>query len=136
MEHIRDIGSSREIIAETARRVRVRSEKRLEEIYRKRLAVERVLKRLRARLRKLVGESWKSTSSSRLTSDQVAELHDQICNNEQRMTTIQEEVIALQGETVDEEDVPPGLITVQPRIGVAERSERARLIHLLMERIG
>jgi len=57
--------------------------------------VERVLKRLHAKLRKLVGESWKSISSTQLTTDQLADLHDQIRNNEQRMTTIQEEVIAL-----------------------------------------
>ena len=136
VEHIRGIGSNKEIIAETVRRLRARSEKRLEELYRERRAVERVLKRLHARLRKLVGESWKSISSSQLTTDQLADLHDQIRNNEQRMTTIQEEVIALQRETVDEEDVTRALSAFDPVWESLNVREQSRIIHLLIERIG
>jgi site-specific DNA recombinase len=136
VEHIRGIGSNKEIIAATVRRLRARSEKRLEELYRERRAVERVLKRLHARLRKLVGESWKSISSTQLTTDQLADLHDQIRNNEQRMTTIQEEVIALQRETVDEKDVARALSAFNPVWESLNVREQSRIIHLLIERIG
>ena len=98
--------------------------------------MERVLKRLHARLQKLVGESWKSISSSQLTTDQLADLHDQIRNNEQRMTTIQEEVIALQRETVDEEDVTGALSAFNPVWESLNVREQSRIIHLLIERIG
>lgn len=104
--------------------------------YSERRAVERVLKRLHARLQKLVGESWKSISSSQLTTDQLADLHDQIRNNEQRMTTIQEEVIALQRETVDEEDVTRALSAFNPVWESLSVREQSRIIHLLIERIG
>ena len=136
VEHIRGIGSNKEIIAKTVNRLRARSEKRLEELYRERRAVERVLKRLHARLQKLVGESWKSISSSQLTTDQLADLHDQIRNNEQRMTTIQEEVIALQRETVDEEDVTRALSAFNPVWESLNVREQSRIIHLLVECIG
>ncbi|MBW1723154.1 MAG: hypothetical protein JRJ78_14000 [Deltaproteobacteria bacterium] len=81
-------------------------------------------------------ESWKSISSSQLTTDQLADLHDQIRNNEQRMTTIQEEAIALQRETVDEEDVTRTLSAFNPVWKSLSVREQARIIHLLIERIG
>jgi len=136
VEHIRGIGSSREIIGEAVRRLRAKSEERLKELYRERRVLEKTLKRLHARLRKLVGESWKSISSSQLTTDQLADLHDQIRDNEQRLTAIREEIIVLERETVDEKDVIRALSVFNPVWEVLSVREQSRVIRLLIERIG
>lgn len=97
---------------------------------------ERELKRLHARLRKLVGESVAAASDGRSATDQLADLQDRIRTLEQRMTAIREEVISFQREAVDERDLARALSVFDPVWESLSPREQSRIIRMLIERIG
>lgn len=114
VEHIRGIGSNETIIAATSAKVREESEKRLAELNKERQSHERVLKRLHARVQKLMSESFSVASDQKLAIDQLADLQDQIGSLDQQMTAIREEVISIQKEAVDEGDLARALTAFPP----------------------
>jgi len=136
VEHIRGLGTNEEIIAATASKVREQSDKRMAELDVERRGHERELKRLHARLRKLVGESVAAASDGRSATDQLADLQDRIRTLEQRMTAIREEVISLQREAVDERDLARALSVFDPVWESLSPREQSRIIRMLIERIG
>jgi len=135
VEHIHGIGCNQEIIAETIKRVRAKSETRLAELNREQRVQKKQLRRLHIRLRKLIGEPV-GISIDSSTIDQLADLQDQIRSTEQRMTEIEEEIITLQREAVDEEEIARSLSAFTPVWKSLNSREQSRIIKLLIERIG
>ncbi|VBB41697.1 Resolvase domain protein (fragment) [uncultured Desulfatiglans sp.] len=129
------MGANQEVISKTASQVRVQSEKRLAELETERRAHERELKRLDARLRTLVGDLPASGTDQRLATDQMADLQDQIRSLEQRMTVIREETIAVQRETLEDEDLEKALAAFDPIWQSLAPGEQARVIKALVERV-
>ena len=136
VEHIRGIGRNEEIIAATAAKVREESGKRMVELETEQRGHERELKRLHTRVQKLVSESFTAASNGGAAMDQLADLQDQIRIIEQRMTTIREEVIAIQRETVDEGDMARALAVFSPVWEALSPREQSRIVRLLVERVG
>ncbi len=135
VEHIQGIGSNQEIIAETVKRVRAKTESRLADLNRERRIQKTQIRRLHLRLRKLIGEPA-GISVDSPAIDQLADLQDQIRSAEQRMTEIEEEIITLQREAVDEEDIAQSLSAFKPVWESLNSREQSRIIKLLIERIG
>jgi len=135
VDYIRGLGASPEVFSETAAQVRVRTEKRLAELEAERRAHERELKRLDARLRALVGDPPSSLTDRKLTTDQMADLQDQIRSLEQRMTVIREETIAVQRETLEDGDLEKALAAFDPIWQSLAPREQARIIKALVERV-
>ncbi len=136
VEHIRGLGTNEEMIAATAAKVREQSDKRMVELDVERRGHERKLGRLHTRLRKLVGESVAAASDGRSAIDQLASLQERIRTLEQRMTAIGEEVISLQREALDERDLARALSVFDPVWESLSPREQARIIRLLVERVG
>ncbi|HQI27049.1 MAG TPA: recombinase family protein [Sedimentisphaerales bacterium] len=135
VDHIRGLGSDGEIVAETIRQVREKSEKRMIELERERRSLERKLRRLHAKLRELALMPAAPGSDVSLTADRLADLQDQIRSIEQRMTAIREEVLSLERETVDERDLVKALSIFDPVWESLNSRERHRVMHLLIDRI-
>ena len=95
----------------------------------------RELKRLHARVRKLIAASPTPLTSGGPATDQLADLQDEIRALEQRMTAIGEDVIALQREAVDERDVARALAVFDPVWESLAPREQARIFRLLIERV-
>jgi site-specific DNA recombinase len=136
VEHIRSIGSNDTIIAATAAKVREESERRLTELKIEIRGRERELKRLHARVQKLMGESFSVASDHKLAIDQLADLQDRIRVLEQRMTTIHEEAVSIQKEAVDESDLTRALAAFDPVWESLSPREQSRIVRLLVERVG
>ena len=135
VDHIRGLGTDGEIVAETIRQVREKSEKRMIELERERRTLERKLRRLHAKLRELATKAAAPGSDVSLTADRLADLQDQIRSIEQRMTAIREEVLSLERETVDESDLVKALSIFDPVWESLNSRERHRVMHLLIDRI-
>jgi len=136
VEHIRGIGSNETIIAATAAKVREDSKRHLAELEIEQRSHSRELKRLHARVRKLVSKSFTAVSNGGAATDQLADLQDQIRTLEQRMTTIREETILLQREAVDERDLARALSVFDPVWESLSPREQTRIVRLLIERVG
>jgi site-specific DNA recombinase len=135
VDHIRGLGSDGEIVAETIRQVREKSEKRMIELERERRTLERKLRRLHAKLRELALRPAAPGSDASLTADRLADLQDQIRSIEQRMTAIREEVLSLERGTVDGGDLVKALSIFDPVWESLNSRERHRVMHLLIDRI-
>jgi len=135
VDHIRGLGTDGEIVAETIRQVREKSEKRMTELERERRTLERKLRRLHTKLRELATKAAAPGSDVSLTADRLADLQDQIRSIEQRMTSIREEVLSLERETVDEGDLVKALSIFDPVWESLNSRERHRVMHLLIDRI-
>ncbi len=135
VDHIRGLGSDGEIVAETIRQVREKSEKRMTELERERRTLERKLRQLHAKLRELATKAAAPGSDVSLTADRLADLQDQIRSIEQRMTSIREEVLSLEREAVDESDLVKALSIFDPVWESLNSRERHRVMHLLIDRI-
>ena len=135
VDHIRGLGTDGEIVAETIRQVREKSEKRMIELERERRTLERKLRRLHTKLRELALRPAAPGSDVSPTADRLADLQDQIRSIEQRMTSIREEVLSLERETVDESDLVKALSIFDPVWESLNSRERHRVMHLLIDRI-
>ncbi len=135
VEHIRGIGRNEEVVAATIAKVREQSDRRMTDLEVERLNQERELKQLYSDVEKLVRAAG-SDRSNGFTTDQLADLQDQIRTSEQRVTTIREEVIALEREAVGEGELSQALAHFDPVWESLSTREQSRIIRVLVERVG
>ncbi len=136
VDHIHGIGNNEEVIAVTAPKVRQDSNRRLAHLKTEQRAGKRELKRLNARVQKLVSGSFSTGSNKGLAIDQLADLQDRIRTLEQHMTTIREEIIAIQKEAIDGSELRQALAAFDPVWESLAPREQSRIIRLLVERVG
>jgi site-specific DNA recombinase len=136
IEHIRAIGSNQAVIAETVAKVREDSQRRLAELESDQRAVQRDLKNLNTKVKKLVSESFALESNQIPATDQLADLHDQIRTMEQRMRVIQKEIATIEKEDVDENELARALTGFSTVWDCLPHREQARIMRLLIERVG
>ena len=135
VDHIRDIGMNEQIVAATIAKVREQSDRRMTDLEVERLNQERELKQLYSDVEKLVRAAG-SDRSNGFTTDQLADLQDQIRTSEQRVTAIREEVITLERETVGEGELTRALAHFDPVWESLSTREQSRIIRVLVERVG
>jgi len=75
-------------------------------------------------------------SNKNLAIDQLADLHDQIRTMEQRIAAIREEIATIEKETVDESELIRALAAFNPVWDSLSLREQARIMRLLIERVG
>jgi site-specific DNA recombinase len=106
----------------------MQSRKRVADLQGELRILERGLKRYSSEVRKLVGDPG--------GTERLADLQDRIRTDEQRATGIREEIIALGQEIVDEKDLACALHAFDPVWDSLSPKEQARVIRLLLEKVG
>ena len=136
VEHIRGIGRNEAVVQATVQKVREQNDQRMAELEAERLGLGRELRQLYSSVETLVRSSGPDHPNDRSTTDQLADLQDQIRRAEQRTTAIREEVIALEREAVGKEELSQALAHFDPVWESLSPREQSRIVRLLVERIG
>jgi site-specific DNA recombinase len=136
VERIRCIGKDQKLIAETIRQARAQHKRQFEELSRERRILELELERYHTELHQIIGSGTSNNSSDSPTTNRLADLQEQISSTEQQITRIREEIIRLNQQTVDEQELTSALSLFDPIWESLSPREQARVIHLLVERIG
>jgi site-specific DNA recombinase len=136
VERIRCIGKDHKLIAETIEQTQAQHDKQFEKLGRERRILELELKRYHNQLHHIIGSGDSSDSSNSPTTNRLADLQEQINNTEQKLTNIREETIRLNQQTVGEQELTTALSQFDPIWESLSPREQARVIHLLVERIG
>ncbi len=136
VEHIRGLGSNPGVLAATAAKASERNAKRLVELETERRALQREFKRLHAGVRKLLGGSLAANAQKGPATEHLADLQERIRVIEQRMTTIGEEIVSLNRKMVTEKDLARVLAQFDPVWDRLTPREQARIIRLLVQRVG
>jgi len=134
IEQIRNIGTDMELLAETIEQAHGQNKKRIEELEREQSIIEQELKRHNTEVRSLISSDFQNTESP--TTNRLADLQDNIRTSEERIRNIREEVITLYQETVNEKELAAALSHFDPVWESLSMREQARVIHLLVERVG
>jgi len=132
VDQIRSIGRDPALVAETIRQAREQGQKCIGELEAERTALGRQLERDNDALRKLVNEIPQGGPAT----ERMADLQDRVRAAEQRATQVREELIALNGELVEEAEAARTLALFDPVWDTLSPREQARVIHLLVEQVG
>jgi len=136
INQIRDIGSSKSVVAATLAKIQDESRERLAELESERRSRARELKRLHSRVQDLMKSSFSPRSDQKQAIDQLANLEDRIRAAEQRITVIREEAALIQEQTMREGDVTKALAAFDPVWNSLAPREQIRVLRLLVERVG
>ena len=131
VEQIRAIGRDPSLVAATLKQARLQADESTQGLQRERAALERELKRHHGEVRKLVVQAGSNGGAAARLGD----LNERIRVGEQRLTEIQEQVIALSRRMIDEGDVARALEVFDPVWELLSPKEQARIIQLLIERV-
>ncbi|MCC7409110.1 MAG: recombinase family protein [Phycisphaeraceae bacterium] len=126
VEQIKAVGQDPAVLAETVRQAQRQSKKALDDLQAEERAIQKDMARLDARLRKL---------ASGAASLELADTQERLHVSEQRATQIRAEIVALEGEMVDEREVQTALSAFNPVWDTLSPREQARIIRLLVERV-
>jgi len=85
-------------------------------------------------VRRLISFDFQDTESP--ATNRLADLQDNIRTSEERIRNIREEIITLYQETVNEKELAAALSHFDPVWESLSMREQARVIHLLVERVG
>jgi site-specific DNA recombinase len=127
VDQIRCIGKDRGLVLETLRRTRSKAEEDIQGLQAERRLLERDL----ARHQREVGKMANQGDDGRM-----ADLQDHLGQAERRLTEIQNETAALEGQQVSEEELAAALVDFDPVWESLAPREQTRLIRLLIERVG
>jgi len=127
---IKLIGKDPTVLAETLRQARGQGQRSLVELEAEERRLQRELLRHNADLRKLAAGVKDGQKAGEL-----ANVQDRIRTAEQRATEVREQIVALSREMVDEREVEAALSVFDPVWETLSPRERARIIHLLVERV-
>ena len=130
VDQVRRIGRDPDLVAETLQQARHRVEEDLGKLGAERRLLERELARCHAEVRRLAGDP------SGQTGDRLADLSERIRKGETRLAEVQVEMDALSHEQVDEREVAEALGAFDPVWESLAPREQARLVRLLVERVG
>lgn len=128
VNQIREIGRDPGLLTETITLARQQAMDRLAALQEERGAVQRDLKVKTASLNQLVLAPQPPTSL-------LADLNEQIRQGEQRLTEIQEEMIAAQAGILHEDHIAAALREFDPVWESLSPREKARVLELLIERV-
>jgi len=131
VDQIRALGRDEALVAETIRQAREQGQKRIGELEAERKALGRQLERDSGALRKLAGQ----IANGGPVTERMADIQDRIRATEQRATQVKEELIALRGKLVDEDEAARTLALFDPIWDTLAPREQARIIRLLIEQV-
>ena len=129
VERIRAIGRDEGLVAATLAEARKQHAVESDRIEADRKATDKELRRLNAEVRRLLG-------AGEPPADRLADLQDRIRVAEQRLTELREEAVATGREAIDEHDLSAALSLFDPVWDALFPREQARILRLLVERVG
>ncbi len=133
LESIRRLGADPALAAETARQARSQLARRVGEIELDQTAAQKQLRQLNAELVELAGDGT-IQSSERL--DRLVSLQKEIEAAEQRLSELIEELQELRDTAFDEQELEQALKEFDPVWNSLTTREQAKLVHLLIEKVG
>lgn len=128
IEQIKDVGRDPVVIKETLSQARRQAEEQTESLKTERAG-------LWARLRDDHAELASLAATARPDDPRLADVHDRIRVAERRVTEIDDELVALDGDRVDEDEVAAALADFDAVWDCLAPREQARVIELLIERV-
>jgi site-specific DNA recombinase len=131
IDQIKTIGLDPKIIEETAKQTRQKAEGRKEQLKDERMRFECQRRDDEAEVQKLVARG----SFDEAVIGQLACLREQVRLAERRLTEIQEEMIALNGEIIDDRDVAQALGEFDALWNSLIPKEQSRILELLIDHV-
>jgi len=136
VDRIRCIGKDPAIIAETLKQARSQTERRIAELENDRRLLDRELKQYNTEVNKLVKSMGQKTDGESVATARLADLQERIRDAKLRSSTIRDEILVARDEIVDEGELTAALSQFDPVWESLAPREQARVIRLLVERIG
>ncbi len=132
VEHIRGLRNSDEVLYATLEKCREQTLRRLGELKTEQRSHEGETKRLHTELGKTAGAGL----SPQAGASRLADLNDRLSTLAQRMAIVREETTHLKTGMLDEREVRATLADFDPVWETLTPRERAKIIRLLVERVG
>ncbi len=136
VERIRSIGKDPSLIAETLEQARVQNRERMADLTGELKLLQGQLKRYNDEVKKIAASGAPGLREDQATTDRLADLQDRIRVAEQRVTVVKEECTALSGQTVEDHELATALGLFEPVWDSLAPREQARVLTLLLERVG
>jgi site-specific DNA recombinase len=129
VDQIKRIGKDPALLEGTLRQMRQQQAKELADLQAEQRGLEREIKRHQAAMQRL---------ASTVTPDaaKLADTSEALRRAEMRLTTVREDIARVQHEAVNRDDVAAALAAFDPVWGELSPKEQARVIQLLVERVG
>jgi site-specific DNA recombinase len=134
IDRIRCIGRDPALLNETLAQVRTQTDAGAQELELEHGGLERELRRLHAEVRQVVDRAA-SDGNHAMDLPRLADLQERIRNAESRTAEIEEQLKALAGQRVDDQEVAQALAAFDPVWETLTPHEQARLVRLLVERV-
>jgi site-specific DNA recombinase len=134
VDRIRCIGQDPTLLNETLARARAQMDASARGLESERHNLEHEFGRLHGEVRQIVGRA-EADDNHAVDLPRLADLQERIRSAESRAAEIQEQLQALAGERVDEEEVARALAAFDPVWETLTPHEQARLVRLLVERV-
>ncbi len=134
IERIRCIGKDPQLLSEALEQARLQQKKNIEELKGEGREINRRLDHYRGQVQK-IAESLLSNKDISLVT-KLSDLENRIGIGEKRAAQIQEELNALERDRIDEEEFSSVLSQFDPVWETLSSREQARVIHLLVDKIG
>ncbi|MCD6405219.1 MAG: recombinase family protein [Planctomycetes bacterium] len=136
VDRIRCIGSDPQLAAEAFKQAQEENRRRLAELEREKRGLEADLKRYATRVRRLIKEIGPGASANSPQTAELASLQERMRLAEQRATEVRNEIIAKGMELVDQRELAAALSIFDPVWESLSPREQARVMQLLVERVG
>ena len=136
VNRIRSIGTDPELVSETLMQIKMQSQSRNDELTREEVIVSRDIRKHTDEIKRLVGSMTADHDGGSPATARLADLQDRIRTAEQRGTQIREELLTINRELVDEDEMIEALSLFDPVWDSLTPREQARMLHLLVERVG
>ena len=134
VDRIRCIGKDFGLIAGAIEQAHIQYKKQTGELERERRILEKELRSYHEKVRRLVSSPAGKDNTS--IADQLADLQERIRATEKRATSIQGQLAAQRDRQIDEQELKAALSPFDPVWETLAPREKARIVRLLVERVG
>jgi len=135
LDRIRAIGTDPKLLEEVLQKTRTDVQERADSLDRERREIKKDLQHCATEVKRLLVTAGKNGGRSATTA-RLADLQERITAGELRIAEIRRDQTALERERVDEKDVAAALQAFDPVWEILSPREQARIVHLLVERVG
>jgi site-specific DNA recombinase len=135
VQRIREIGNDPALLRDTLEAVSQGHGSDLKALWAEDKRLKGELHHLREEERSLITNASRDGLAGSVLANRLADIQDRAQTIERRQTEIREQIIAIQGSVVDEEDLKKALSLFDPVWDQLFPKEQARILRLLIERI-
>ena len=133
IDRIRNIGTDNSLINETFEQACSSNKEKMAQLGKKRQLLERDLRHYNRDLRDLIS---KGNHDDLLTTKRLVDLQEKITKIEKRITGVGDEIISISRVQVKKHELTTALSVFNPLWETLSTREQARIIHLLVDKVG